>query len=65
MHLWEQLNDLGGTVGECGGEAQKIVQELVDAGADAEPRLGVGMPEALLEGAGEALSSWQAMCHET
>jgi hypothetical protein len=46
-----------------GVEASKVVQKVVDAGAEAEARLDVGMAQALLEGAEEAPSTGQAKCH--
>jgi hypothetical protein len=49
--MWKNLSDLGGAFGKRGSEARAVVQKIVDAGAEAEPGLGVGVPTALLEGA--------------
>jgi hypothetical protein len=59
----EQFSDFGGALGQRGGKAAKVVQKVVDAGAEAEARIDVGMAQALLEGAEEALSPGQAKYH--
>jgi hypothetical protein len=45
-----------------GSGAAKVIQKVVDAGAEAEAILDFGIAQALLEGAEEALRSRQSKC---
>jgi hypothetical protein len=46
--MWKNLGDLGGAVRKRGSEAPTVFHKIVDADAEAEPGLGVGVPKVLL-----------------